>query len=266
MGGFSIREDATTVLMKQSTETPITKISRSKIELFLECPRCFWLDMKEKIKRPPPAPYTINNAIDYLLKQEFDIHREKKTRHPVMEKHGLDALPYQTPELDKWRHNFTGVQFFHEPTNFLVYGAVDDVWVNPEGELIVVDYKATGAKQHQIYDSYRRQLEIYQWLLEKNGFRVSPTGYFVFARVNKANGFGLGKAALSFDLFVESIKGDSSWVETVLAGARGAINSITIPEASTKCEYCGYRSRASAALEEKVATPKKKKKENRLNF
>jgi RecB family exonuclease len=32
----------------------------------------------------------------------------------------------------------------HEPTNLLIPGAVDDVWINPEGELIIVDYK-----QHQ---------------------------------------------------------------------------------------------------------------------
>ena len=27
----------------------------------------------------------------------------------------------------------------------------------------------------------KRQMEIYQWLLRKNGFKVSDTGYFVYA-------------------------------------------------------------------------------------
>ena len=70
------------------------KLSRSKLELFTECSRCFWLDIKQGIKRPPPAPYTINNAVDYLLKQEFDIHRGKGTRHPVMVHHAIDAVRY----------------------------------------------------------------------------------------------------------------------------------------------------------------------------
>lgn len=220
------------------------KLSRSKVELFTQCQRCFWLDVKQGVKRPPPAPYTINNAIDFLLKAEFDVHREKGTRHPIMEKHEIEAIPYVHANLNKWRHNFTGVQFEHKPTDFLVYGAVDDVWVNADGELIVVDYKATGAKQHQIYDSYRRQMEIYQWLLRQNGFDVSPTGYFVFAQVNKGNGFGNGVAALGFDLFIEPLIGDDSWIEHALAGARRTFDQKKMPEATPTCEYCSYRDAA----------------------
>jgi len=224
------------------------KISRTKIELSLECPRCFWLDVVRGIKRPPPAPYTINNAVDYLLKEEFDIYREKQKPHPVMEKFGVDAVPYQTPELDKWRHNFTGVQVSYAPMDFLVYGAVDDVWVNPAGELIVVDYKATGAKEHRIYDSYKRQMEVYQWLLAQKGNQVSPIGYFVFARVNKSGGFGDGKASLQFDLFIEPLAGENDWVEAALRGARAILDTHTPPEASAECIYCAYRDGARKVL------------------
>jgi hypothetical protein len=229
----------------------MTKLSRSKIELSLECPKCFWLDVKQGIKRPPPAPYTINNAVDYLLKQEFDVHREKGTKHPIMKKHEINAIPFKHENIGKWRHNFTGIQFHHKPTDFLVFGAVDDIWVNPEGELIVVDYKATGANQHKIYDSYKRQMEIYQWLLRQNGFPVAPVGYFVFAKVSKANGFsqsemaalqpGSGQAALSFDMFVEPLMGDDSWIESALANAREIFDGEKPPSASANCEYCRYR-------------------------
>jgi hypothetical protein len=220
------------------------KLSRSKLELFLDCPRCFWLDVKNGVKRPAGFPFTINNAIDYLLKSEFDVHREKGTRHPVMEKFNIDAVPFRHENLNQWRHNFTGVQFDHKPTGFLVTGAVDDVWVNPKGELIVVDYKATGAKQHQIYESYQRQMEVYQWLLRQNGFPVSSTGYFVFAQVNKGEGFGNGVAALSFDLFVEACAGDDSWVERGLNSAKKTFDSAEPPEATPTCEYCLYRGAA----------------------
>jgi len=162
-----------------------------------------------------------------------------------MEKHGVEAVPYNTPEIDTWRHNFTGVQHHHKPTNFLVFGAVDDVWVDSEGKLNVVDYKATGAKEHHVYDSYRRQMEIYQWLLKQNNHDVSPKGYFVFARVNKGSGFGEGKAVLPFDLFIESIEGDNSWVESALESAREAFDKDESPRASPNCEYCAYRGAAS---------------------
>lgn len=220
----------------------MTKLSRSKIELFIDCPRCFWLDLKKGVKHPPPAPYTINNAIDYLLKQEFDTYREKGLPHPIMKENKLDAIPFKHADINKWRHNFTGVQYKHEPLDFLVYGAVDDVWVNPAGELIVVDYKATGANQHQIYDSYGRQMEIYQWLLRRSGFQVSPFGYFVFARVDKSGGFE--KRSLSFNIFLETHRGDDGWIEGALAGARKCVDSEKAPAASSDCGYCEYRANA----------------------
>jgi hypothetical protein len=230
------------------------KLSLSKIDLFTECPRCFWLDVKQGIKRPPPAPYTINNAIDYLLKQEFDIHRENGTRHPIMEENKIDAVPYQAPEMGKWRHNFTGVQHEHTSTGFLVFGAVDDIWVDPKGELIIVDYKATGAREHQIYDSYRRQMEIYQWLVRQNGYQVSPFGYFVFARVNKGNGFSANNKKeehggdLHFDLFVESYKGDDTWIPDALTRAKKTYDQKNPPSASPNCIYCEYRRGAGEVL------------------
>ena len=235
------------------------KLSRSKIELFLECPRCFWLDVKKGVKRPPPAPYTINNAIDWLLKQEFDLYRAKGEPHPVMLKHKIDAVPFSHVKINEWRHNFTGVQHHHEPTDFLVFGAVDDVWINPKKELMVVDYKATGANQHQIYDSYKRQMEIYQWLLRANGFQVSDSGYFVFARANKANGFSLpreasregggdGTAVLPFDLIVEPQKGDTSWVEGTLKNARKVFDGDRPPASARGCIYCVYRAGAGEIL------------------
>lgn len=213
------------------------KLSRSKLELFLDCPCCFWLEMKKGVKRPPPAPYTINLAIDGLLKREFDVCRENGTAHYIIKKYNINAIPYKCDQINTWRTNFTGVQFHHKPTDFLVFGAVDDVWVNPEGELIVVDYKATGAKEYKIYDSYKRQMEAYQWLLAMNGYKVSKTGYFLFAKVNKEGGFAEGK--LSFDLTLEPLEGDSSWVEGVIINARRTFDGA-MPNISSECTYCQF--------------------------
>src|SRR3989344_4942469 len=214
------------------------KLSRSKIELFLECPRCFWLDIHGIAKRPPGFPFTINNAIDYLLKKEFDEYRENDLEHHLIKKYNIDAKPYNCDELDKWRHNFTGIQFNHKESGFLVFGAVDDIWINKKGELIVVDYKATGAKEHKIYDSYKRQMEVYQWLLSNNGYKVSKTGYFLFAKFNKEKGFGEGK--LKFDLMLEVLEGDSSWVGEVIMEAKKCYDNAIIPAYSEDCDYCKF--------------------------
>ncbi len=162
------------------------KLSRSKIDLSLECPRCFYLDRRLGVGRPPGFPFNLNSAVDTLLKQEFDIYRKSGTSHPLIEKYGADARPVPHDELGKWRHKFTGVQYLHEPTNLLIFGAIDDLWQNSKSEYIVVDYKAT-AKRERITElnkgwhiGYKRQMEIYQWLLRRNDLTVSDTGYFVY--------------------------------------------------------------------------------------
>ena len=58
-------------------------ISRSKIDLFIECSRCFYLDRRLGVGRPPGFPFNLNSAVDHLLKQEFDIHRAKGEQHAI---------------------------------------------------------------------------------------------------------------------------------------------------------------------------------------
>ena len=70
------------------------KLSRSKIELFMQCPRCFWLDTRLKIKRPDSPPFNINKAIDELFKREFDSYRTKGEPHPIMLENNVAAVPF----------------------------------------------------------------------------------------------------------------------------------------------------------------------------
>jgi hypothetical protein len=76
------------------------KISRSKIDLFIECPRCFYLDRRLGVGRPPGFPFSLNSAVDALLKQEFDAYRAKGEAHPLQKTYGIDAIPIPHDELD----------------------------------------------------------------------------------------------------------------------------------------------------------------------
>ncbi len=224
------------------------KFSRSKLELFTQCPHCFYLDRRLGVGQPPGFPFNLNSAVDHLLKKEFDIHRVRETTHPLMKAYGLDAVPFQHEQMDIWRDTFKGVQHHHIPTNFLFYGAVDDIWVTPQGELLVVDYKSTSKDAEVTLDAewqggYKRQMEIYQWLLRKNGFSVSATGYFVYC--NGKRDREAFDAKLEFDIKLIPYTGDDSWVETALMNAYRCLVSDQIPQLSTTCDYCQYRAAAS---------------------
>ncbi len=223
------------------------KLSRSKIELFTQCPRCFWLDERLKLKRPSGPPFQINKAIDELFKKEFDVHRKAKTPHPIMVENNVKAIPYTHQDLDKWRENFIGVGTLHEPTNLYIFGAVDDVWVNDDGELIVVDYKATAKQAEVSLDadwqmSYKRQLEIYQWLLRANGFKVSDTGYFVYAngRMDLDGFFN----KVEFRTKLIPYTGSDTWVEKTLKDMKKCLESDMPPVGSAAmggpCDFCEY--------------------------
>lgn len=221
------------------------KLSRSKIDRFIECPRCFYIDRRLGVDRPPGFPFNLNNAVDTLLKKEFDIHRARDTQHPLLEKYGVDARPVAHDDLDRWRENFVGVQFLHESTNLLITGAIDDLWQEPDGAFVVVDYKATSkndtinALDQPWHAGYKRQMEIYQWLLRRNGLEVSDTGYFVYANgVTDREAFD---AQLEFELTLIPYEGHDDWVDSTLEEIHGCLNKNHIPAASRHCDYCRYR-------------------------
>jgi hypothetical protein len=228
------------------------KLSRSKIDLFLECTRCFYLDRRLGVGRPPGFPFTLNNAVDILLKQEFDIHRAEGTRHPLIDQYGVDALPVPHEDLDKWRKNFVGVQYLHERTNLIITGAIDDLWQNSGSEYIVVDYKATATNgritelNRKHHEGYKRQMEIYQWLLRKNGLSVSHTGYFVYCNGRKDREAFDGK--LEFDVTLIPYTGNDDWVEQAIIDAHACLNNDNVPVAAVDCEYCGYRDAVASVI------------------
>ncbi len=227
------------------------KLSRSKIDMFMECPRCFYLDRRIGVARPQGFPFTLNSAVDHLLKKEFDVHRKAKTAHPLMITYKIDAIPFAHPDLDVWRENFTGVQYADKKNNFIVFGAIDDVWIDKNGKLMIVDYKSTSKDTEVNLDAdwqigYKRQMEVYQWLMSKNGHEVSDIGYFVYANAQKdRDGFN---AKLEFDISVIPYKGDYRWVEKALADIKKCLDNDAIPAESETCEYCKYRTDAGKAF------------------
>jgi len=242
------RPNRTTNLYNPKSKDPF-KLSRSKIDLFLECPRCFYLDRRLGIGRPPGFPFNLNTAVDTLLKKEFDIHRAVSHTHPLMKAYGLDLIPFSHQMLDEWRENFKGVQFLHKKTNLIITGAVDDIWTDAsnvpvkEKKIYVVDYKSTSKESEVNINAdwqigYKRQMEVYQWLLRQNGFAVSDTGYFVYC--NGKTDRQAFDAKLEFDIVIISYQGDDAWVEKTIVKAHQCLKANKIPVASADCDYCGY--------------------------
>jgi hypothetical protein len=203
------------------------------------------------IDRPSGPPFSLNSAVDKLLKKEFDLHRAEQTRHPLMETYGIDAVPLQHEKMDDWRDSLRkGVEYLHPQTNLLITGGVDDIWVAPSGELLVVDYKATSKDSEVNLDAdwqigYKRQMETYQWLLRRNGFQVSNTGYFVYCNGTTDREAFDGK--LEFKIKVIPYTGNDEWLEPTIMAIKKCLTQAKIPVGNDKCEFCRYRKAVNLA-------------------
>lgn len=229
------------------------RLSRSKIDFFLECPRCFYVDNKLGTKRPGFPSFNLNIAVDELFKKEFDIYREKQAPHPLMTTYKIKAVPFAHKELNAWRDNFVGIETSDEVTGLVVSGAIDDVWVTPTGSLIVVDYKATSkdGKIEVLGDSpwekqYARQLGVYRWLLEANGFTVESTAYLVYANADKA--VDVFDDKLTFETTLVTVETETDWIAPTLTQIKECLDSRNIPASGEWCEFCPYREAAGKKL------------------
>ena len=230
------------------------KLSRSKIDLFIECPRCFYIDNKLGTKRPGFPSFNLNIAVDELFKKEFDAYRLKAKPHPLMIKYEIKAIPFSHEQLNIWRDNFSGIEFTDPETNLKISGAIDDIWKDENGDLIVVDYKATSkeGRIEKLGDSpweiqYTRQLGVYKWLLEQNGFTVSEIGYLVYANASKDMDDFADR--LSFETTLVEVKTDTSWIEETLKQIKTTLESSEIPKKGEACEFCPYRETAGKKLQ-----------------
>lgn len=234
-------------MYKSDSPVPFN-VSRSKIALFLECPQCFYLDRKLGISRPDMPGWSLNSAVDSLLKNEFDLLREQKKPHQLMSFYKIDAIPFSHPNLYIWRddnNKKVGASVIHRRTNLNICGIIDDIWQNTKSEeLHIVDYKSTSTEYGISLDDkykqgYKRQMEVYQWIFRQMGFKVSDTGYFLFANAIKNRpGFG-GK--LEFENSIIPYDADDSWVEKIILDIKNCLDSDKIPASGQECQHCAYR-------------------------
>lgn len=221
------------------------KISRSKLDLFIKCARCFYLDRRLGVGQPPGFPFNLNSAVDALLKKEFDYYRARQEAHPLFLEYKLSVLPFQHPEMEAWRDSLRrGIQAPVSETRLILTGGVDDIWFDTQTqELLIVDYKATSKAEAVTLDAdwqkgYKRQAEVYQWLFRQNGFKVSDTAYFVYC--NGRTDRDQFNRRLEFDISLLPYVGNTEWVEGVVQKAYECLCQDRVPEPRADCDFCQY--------------------------
>lgn len=187
------------------------------------------------IKRPQPYPYALNMAVDVLLKEEFDEYRKKGELHPLLAAYNVPAKLFPNQKLlDEWRNNFQGVRYYDAELDATLFGAVDDVLEFSDGKLAPMDYKSTGSAVPKIYDRFQLQMDVYTFLLEKNGYKTVRKGCLAFYVVDKDNGF---EGKLPFKKEIHIIDTDPSYVQGIFKEAVATLRADAPSAHSPDCQY-----------------------------
>ena len=235
------------IYQKGTNET--FKISRSKFSNFLDCARCFYLERVKGLKDPSMPGWSLNSAVDELLKKEFDEYRKLQKPHPFILKNNLKLIPFQHEQMDHWRNALSGgVSYLDDNTNIELHGGLDDIWFDPDKkELVVVDYKAQSNNtpvttvaylESQYHQSYKVQMDVYVHILRKMKFKVSDTAYFLVCNALKTP--EKLDAKLHFDLTLIPYKTNTSWVEHKIKEMKKTLELKEVPEINKYCEKCMY--------------------------
>jgi len=224
----------------------VIKLSRFQLDLFVNCPRCFWLLKRHGIKQPAGYPLALNTAMDGLLKAEFDEYRQRGEPHPILAQHGVQARLFaDTAKLQEWRNNFQGLRWTDPDSGHILFGAIDDLLEFPDGSHAVVDYKSSGAREISVYPSYQLQMDVYTFLLQQLGYRPAPKAYFAFFVAVRDDGF---RGRLPFRSALVEVEPRPERVPGLFRQAIEAAQSAVMPASGLECESCRWLDQAGPVV------------------
>ena len=211
------------------------KLSPSTLNLFIECPRCFYLHIVKNIKRPQGIFPSLPSGMDKVLKEHFDRFMSQGKLPPEIKEGCKDCKLFDNiPLLETWRSNFKGIEFLDEKNDVLLHGAVDNILVSSNDKLVVLDYKTRGFPlKEDTHEHYQLQMDLYNFLLRKNGYSTEDYTYLLFYYPKKVKKNG----EVVFDSVLKKIDNDVSNGEDIFKKAIKVLKSKKIPK--DKCEWCG---------------------------
>jgi CRISPR/Cas system-associated exonuclease Cas4 (RecB family) len=210
------------------------RLSPSTLNLFLECPRCFWLQINENIHRPRGIFPSLPGGMDLVIKDYFDKYRERNELPPELQGKVNANLLHDHELLNKWRNWRTGLEYTDESLGVTLFGALDDCL--KEGEkYLPLDYKTRGSapKEGDSEKYYSNQLNCYALLLEENGYPVGDCGYLVYYYPEHVE----EKGTVIFNVKPVKLKINPDNARKTLTDAIKLLNG-PIPPHHSECEYC----------------------------
>ena len=210
------------------TVNHLIRLSPSSLNLFLECPRCFWLYLNRKIERPRIPVATITTGLDRVVKEYFDIYRTKNILPPILKGKVPGKLISNLPKKG-W------LEYLDTKVNAKLGGYLDECLDLGSSFYAALDHKTRGSAPSQIHSSYQLQMDAYTFLLEQNKFSTKRIAYIVYYFPNKIN----ENNNFIFEVSVKEIKTNPERVKKVFYEAINIIRG-PIPKINESCNFCKW--------------------------
>jgi CRISPR/Cas system-associated exonuclease Cas4 (RecB family) len=210
------------------------RLSPSTLNLFLECPRCFWLHINERIHRPRGIFPSLPGGMDGVIKTYFDKYRAKGELPPEIKGKVEGKLMSDLGILNKWRDWRTGLAYKDEALGVTLFGALDDVLQDGK-HYMPLDYKTRGypPREGDSQKYYGNQIDSYALMLQENGYPVKDFGYLIYYYPKEVSEEG----RVDFNVEVVKLTVDPNRAKKVLNEAMKLLNG-SIPLRHSECEYC----------------------------
>ena len=204
-----------------------TKVSPTSLNLLRECPRCFWLQLKEGVSRPRGAFPSLPSALDRLAKAACKPFHGAYRLPSFLVAAGLEGRLVD-PGLAAWKDPDTGL---------LVSGFLDECLELPGQGFAPLDHKTRGNKVERINASYYVQLDIYALMLEGNGRPILGEGYLVYYIPD----FPWDPANdLSFTIDIRRVRVNPNRALALVKEARRVLDLHQPPGRSLRCDFCRW--------------------------
>ena len=227
---FNFEKKENTVIQTKPKRSRInrdrTVLSPSSLNIFADCPRCFWLQIKDDIRRPRGAFPSIASGLDRVIKEYFDSYREKGDLPPLLKDKVKGKLIPQLPKK---------LYFNDNSKNASLMGMLDECLILPGNIYAPLDYKTRGSLPTNTHPAYQLQMDMYTLLLEKNNYKTNSLAYLLYFVPRS------GKLHEGIPFEVKMIEVKTS-IERALDVFHKALTLLKtpIPDSSENCEYCNW--------------------------
>lgn len=204
------------------------KLSPTGLNLYLECPRCFWLDQVKGVKRPRGIFPSLPGGMDGILKVYFNEYRGQDVLPQILEGklsgRLLDPLPKTLFTKD-------------DELRAVLLGKLDDALDFMDGTYAPLDHKTRGyAPKDEILAPYQLQMDVYDLLLRDNKLPTRNVAYLLYYYPMP----GTLHEKFPFVLEIKEVKTNPDRALQVFHDAVNLLRSEEAPIASNTCEYCAW--------------------------